>query len=434
MCTVEGESPREKGGDARAEVTESAGNAIDVLRQTAYALSFAGDEAGVRWVTVRAAADALRTSRAALLGIDGDVITILADFDETGLDLRGLAMPVKDHPGVAEVLASGEPWAGRLDGARWPPRSAPRLRGIRTGALAPVPWNGEIQSVLVAVSREEREFGYRELELLQELAVLCPLALNATQRYRSEHEYGARMAALERAKTEFLNLASHELRGPLSVISGYLSMLNEGALGVLPPAADNVTRLLAAKATEMNVLVNDMLEVARLEDGRMELSIERFDLRSIVSHVVDDWRPLAPEGLTIHVEEDGRPVSVDADVNRVRTIVTNLLSNAMKYSPDGGDVVCGVAEREDRALLLVTDHGLGIPEDGLPALFTRFGRIVTPETSHIPGTGLGLYVSRELALAQGGDLSVATELGKGSTFTLSLPRSRRRPRVKAPAA
>ncbi|HVH63171.1 MAG TPA: ATP-binding protein, partial [Candidatus Dormibacteraeota bacterium] len=116
-----------------------------------------------------------------------------------------------------------------------------------------------------------------------------------------------------------------------------------------------------------------------------------------------------------------RRVRVKADPDRTRTIITNLLSNAIKYSPSGGQIVCSVRARGGTARVAVTDEGLGIARESMSILFTRFGRVVTPETEHLKGTGLGLFLSRQLARLQGGDITVVSEPRKGSTFTLHLP-------------
>ena len=116
-----------------------------------------------------------------------------------------------------------------------------------------------------------------------------------------------------------------------------------------------------------------------------------------------------------------RRVRVKVDPDRTRTIIANLLTNAIKYSPRGGTITCQVRVRAGTARVAVTDEGLGIPHESLPRLFTRFGRILTPETEHLQGTGLGLFLGRQLARLQGGDITVASVEGKGSTFTLQLP-------------
>ena len=231
------------------------------------------------------------------------------------------------------------------------------------------------------------------------------------------------IAALERTKTEFLNLASHELRGPITVIRGYLSMLERGSLGDIPDAARKALPVLTAKADEMNSLVEQMIEAARLEEGKLELSPRHADLREVARTALEMARPFTATTHGLVFESADIEIPVTVDVDRIATVIGNLLTNAIKYSPGGGPVTLKVSTDDHVAKISVTDTGVGIPPDRLDRLFTRFGRIVTPETSHIPGTGLGLYLSRELARLHGGDITATSVLGKGSTFVLAVPLS-----------
>jgi signal transduction histidine kinase len=234
-----------------------------------------------------------------------------------------------------------------------------------------------------------------------------------------------RIGALERTKTEFLNLASHELRGPITVIRGYLSMLERGSLGEIPEGARKALPVLTAKADEMNALVEQMIEAARLEEGRLELSTRHADLREVARTAIEMAQPFTDPAHALLFDSPDIEIPVTIDVERMATVIGNLLTNAIKYSPGGGPVTLTVSTSDHVGRISVTDTGVGIPADRFDKLFTRFGRIVTPETSHIPGTGLGLYLSRELARLHGGDITATSVLGKGSTFVLAVPLAER---------
>lgn len=231
----------------------------------------------------------------------------------------------------------------------------------------------------------------------------------------------ARMKALEKIKSDFLNLASHELRSPLSVLRGYLSMMSDGSFGELPPRVRAVVPAMNAKANQMAFLVTQMLESARLEDSQLQLKLEPVDMRRLVRQAVDTLGSMTAPGQSVLLEDPGREILAVADAGRVETIVMNLLDNALKYSPAGGPVRVAVSSAGSSAEVRVQDSGIGIDAADMPKLFTRFGRLVTSENSHIPGTGLGLYLSREIARMHGGDITVRSSPGKGSEFTLSLP-------------
>jgi len=230
-----------------------------------------------------------------------------------------------------------------------------------------------------------------------------------------------RMAAIETNKTQFLNLASHELRGPVTVLRGYVSMLEGGLLGHLNERGRKAAAVMASKVSEMNELIEEMIEAARLEDGALALRPVEADLRDVVRAAAESVAPVVDSAHTLDLDLPERRVRVRVDADRTKAIIGNLMSNAIKYSPAGGAVTCQVRARAGIASVAVSDEGLGIAAESLPQLFTRFGRVITPETEHLKGTGLGLFLGRQLARMQGGDITVISTEGKGSTFTLHLP-------------
>jgi signal transduction histidine kinase len=228
-----------------------------------------------------------------------------------------------------------------------------------------------------------------------------------------------RIAALEKAKTEFLNVASHELRGPMTVIKGYLTMLESGSLGDLSPRSMAVLPLLIAKSDEVDWMVEQIVEAARLEDGGLALKKRPADVVELTERAVDGMRAL----LTNHEVEVDKPsdsIQADLDPDRFQIVLRNLLSNAAKYSPAGGRITVRVS-RNGGVRVTVTDEGIGIAAEDQARLFTRFVRIEKQSTQHISGSGLGLWLSREIARMHGGDLTVESSPGHGSTFTLQLP-------------
>ena len=255
-------------------------------------------------------------------------------------------------------------------------------------------------------------FGQDEVIRLRQYAAAVTAALDRVR-------VSERVLALEEVKSRFLKLASHELRGPLALVKGYMSMVSEGVLS--EAELQRVMPMIEGRLEQMSGMLNEMLETARLEDDRLELKPELFDVRQAVEAVTEALRPLAGTSHPVHVNVPAHAVPVMADRARVETIVTNLIDNAIKYSPRGGNIDCTVEVRGGEALVAVTDHGIGIAGEDMKMLFTRFGRITSDATVSIPGTGLGLYLSRELARMQQGDLTARSEAGQGSTFTLQLP-------------
>jgi PAS domain S-box-containing protein len=238
---------------------------------------------------------------------------------------------------------------------------------------------------------------------------------------RKFHELADRMAALEQMKSRFMNLASHELRTPMSLIRGYVSMFESGDLGTLNENGKRAVSVLSARTQDINLLIEQMLEAARLEEGSLTLQQESLDLREVVIKAVDLFRRSlgADHRLSVRTPDDVVPVI--ADRRRLGAIVQNLLDNAIKYSPAPGEVLCELLTVPGWAEVKVHDSGLGLSAEQLDQVFRPFGRVVTAETAHIGGTDLGLYLSRELTRLQGGDITVESERGAGSTFTVRLP-------------
>jgi signal transduction histidine kinase len=242
------------------------------------------------------------------------------------------------------------------------------------------------------------------------------------QRKRAEERLAERAIeaeALERAKTSFLMLASHELRTPLTLLNGYLSMLADdtGLLQKQPRAMV----ILQQALQRMNVLVDQLMEATRLSEGQVALRVREVDLRALVEpaarQVAARWLRLAD--LTVSLPD--RPVTVPVDPLRIETVVDNLVDNAFKYSEPGAAVRCELRAAGGASRLLVVDEGMGMSEDEVASLFARFGRMVNSRNSHIGGTGLGLFLSREIARLHGGDVTATSVEGAGSRFELTLP-------------
>lgn len=256
-------------------------------------------------------------------------------------------------------------------------------------------------------------FGEYELSNLRGYAVSITAGLDRVS-------LTERIAGLEKAKTEFLDFASHELRGPMTVIKGYLTMIAAGSLGEMPPRTAAVVPLLVAKADEVNSMLEQMIEASRLEDGHLALRKERSDVGELTEDAVENLGPLvASHELAVKVPPQS--VWADVDPDRFQIVVRNLITNAVKYSPTGTRIEVNVSKKNSDALVSVKDFGIGIEKEHQPSLFTRFGRIKTKATAHTPGAGLGLWLSREIARMHDGDLTVESEPGKGSTFTLEIP-------------
>ena len=337
-----------------------------------------------------------------LVGADGVAIV---DADGQMLALEGMDAT------AAQQLAAQVDKEGRAQLLATP--GSPRENAI----VIPLPVDAGTGAMVVVSGPFTPFFGTDEVGQLRAYAVNITAALD-------RERVTERLAALDKMKSQFLNLASHELRSPLGVINGYLSMLEQGALGQLKEAGVRAIEVLKAKTLDMNLLVAQMLDAARLEDGKLVLKREHLDLRRIANEALQVVRPMASARHQLTLETPSDEVPVFGDDERLVTIVTNLLENAVKYSPNGGLIRCLVEVDGQSARLQVVDAGVGISADDVPRLFNRFERLQNPQTTHVGGTGLGLYLSRELARQHGGDIEVQSQPAAGSTFTLVLPVTR----------
>jgi signal transduction histidine kinase len=308
------------------------------------------------------------------------------------------------------------------------------LHALDTSSAIVVPWRaGEERLGAVVAFDPPRKDGPTEQDAWV-LRVAAGLAAIVWQRGKelSITHHGAEEAqrlravagqleSLEKAKSDFLSLASHELRAPLAVLGGYLAMLADGSLGQLSTQQEQAVPIMLAKLSQMNTMITRMLEVSKLEDSRMQLHLERLDLAAGVRQAVRELETVTDGGQRIGLALPAEPLYVMADRLRAEAVVQNLLDNALKYSPAGTPVHCTVSRANGFAQVCVQDQGIGIAPADLPTLFTRFGRIIHEEHRNIAGTGLGLYLSRELARMHGGDITVTSTPGQGSEFVFTLP-------------
>jgi signal transduction histidine kinase len=286
-------------------------------------------------------------------------------------------------------------------------------------------------SIMLARQQAERDL-LRAREALEAKNRQLAEALATTQatllerdRARAEAEEAQRAAqSANEAKSRFLNMMSHELRTPLGAIGGYTALLEEGIHGPLTDEQQKFIGRIRHNQGHLLNLVNELLDLGKIESGRIELNPEAVPVQTVVESVYSMIEPQMRErDLLLQVEAPDPGPHFYADRDRVKQIVLNVLSNAVKFTPAGGTVRIMVGAEGDEICFRVQDTGVGIPADKLDAVFEAFVQVESSQSRAYGGTGLGLAISRQLARAMGGDLTVKSVLGEGSTFSLSLPRS-----------
>ncbi len=235
-----------------------------------------------------------------------------------------------------------------------------------------------------------------------------------------------RLERLDKMKSEFVSIASHQLRSPLTSVRGYISMIIEGSYGEVSPKVKEVLTHVSDASRHMALSIEDYLNVSRIEAGNMKYEIADYDLKKLAEEVVVELLPVAAKkGITLEFKPNIEgSAAVKLDIGKSRQIVQNLIDNALKYTKETGTIT--VVVRKDlqtkTAYVDVTDHGIGISPENLKTLFQKFERAKNANEINVTGTGLGLYIARTMARGMGGDITVTSPgENKGSTFTFVMP-------------
>ena len=239
---------------------------------------------------------------------------------------------------------------------------------------------------------------------------------------------------LDQEKTDFVATVSHELRTPLASVYGAALTLQRHFDRLEEAQRQRLLNLIAEEADRLSDIIDDILLASRLDAGRLDLERERFDARQVARGVVEGARMRAPEGIDLALSAPATLPQANGDGDKVRQVLSNLVENAVKYSPGGGTIEVRLEHNGDRIRFEVQDEGLGIPLDEQERIFKKFYRLDPNLTLGIGGTGLGLYISRELVRRMGGDIHVSSMPGRGSIFEFDLPVARSGDRVAEPVA
>ncbi len=234
--------------------------------------------------------------------------------------------------------------------------------------------------------------------------------------------YAQERKRLERLKDDFVASVSHELRTPMTSICASLSLLVHNAVGEIPSPASRLIAIAHTNCQRLVRLVNDILDMEKMEAGQMPFHQERVVLHPLILQAIDANREMATScGVQLRMRDAADIDDVKADPDRLIQVVTNLLSNAIKFSPQGSDVDVAVEQGDGVLRLTVRDHGPGIPEDFKPRVFERFAQADTSDTRPRGGTGLGLSIVKQIVDRMGGDVGFTDAPGGGTVFHVSLP-------------
>jgi len=296
------------------------------------------------------------------------------------------------------------------------------LGGMRTWLGVPMLKEGAVVGAFVIYRREVRRFSERQADLLMTFANQAVIAIENVRLFTEIQDKTQQLEIANRHKSEFLANMSHELRTPLNAVIGFSEVLLERMFGEINPKQEEYLNDILSSGKHLLSLINDILDLSKIEAGRMELEAQPFDLPSALDNALTLIRERAARhsiGLEVHV--DSRIGEVVADERKVKQVLLNLLSNAVKFTPEGGKITMSAALNGDAVAVSVADTGIGIAAEDQEAVFEEFRQVGDDYARKREGTGLGLALARRLVELHGGTLSLASELGKGSTFTFTIP-------------
>ena len=293
--------------------------------------------------------------------------------------------------------------------------------GFRSVLAVPLLREDHLLGALAVNRANTGEFAPEVIDLLKTFATQSALAIQNARLFREIEVKSRELESASRHKSEFLANMSHELRTPLNAIIGFSEVLHERMFGEINEKQAEYIGDILASGQHLLSLINDILDLSKIEAGRMELELSDFDLPGIIESTLTLVRERAVRrGITLGRTIDERLGTIRADERKVKQVLLNLFSNALKFTPEGGRIDARAHLRNGEAEIAVTDTGVGIAPEDQAAVFEEFRQVGTA-AKKVEGTGLGLAISRKFVELHGGKISVTSQSGKGSTFRFTLP-------------
>ena len=344
----------------------------------------------------------------------GFVAAIRAVPIRKGEGVMGRAVQMREPIQIPDIAVSGA-YQSRL-------RDVLIGAGYRALLSVPLVREDEIIGSLSLTRKLPGEFPTEVVELLRTFATQSALALQNAHLFQEIEEKSRQLEVANRHKSEFLASMSHELRTPLNAVIGFSEVLLERMFGEINDKQDEYLQDILSSGRHLLSLINDILDLAKIEAGRMELEVVDFHLPQAIDNAITLVRERAARrAITLAIEIDPRLGEIKGDERKVKQVLLNLLSNAIKFTPEGGHVGVQAGLSDGFAEVAVTDTGVGIAPEDHEAVFEEFRQVGTDYAKKHEGTGLGLTLSRRFVELHGGKIWVKSQLGQGATFTFTLP-------------
>lgn len=295
--------------------------------------------------------------------------------------------------------------------------------GLRSVLLVPIGLGDAAWGLMMVGDTDKvRDWNETETTTVQRSAYCISRLVSAATHDANQENYIKRLEILDRQKTAFLATVSHELRTPLTSITGYLEILEGGDAGGLSESQRKMLAIVGRNSARLQGLIEDLLVLNRIESGGRKVSSDPVDLAEIAAFAIEELRPLADQaGIAINLTTPDHTIKVDGDGEHLQRAFVNVLSNAIKFSPETTAVDLVLAVEDQFAVITCTDYGIGIPAADMDELFSRFFRASNAQEKSIPGTGLGLAIIRQILEDHGGTVDLESEESVSTTVTLRLP-------------
>jgi signal transduction histidine kinase len=347
--------------------------------------------------------------------LDEELVELLRNAPLTrGEGAMGHAAETREPVQIADILEAGV-YQSRV-------RDALAQKELRALLAIPLLREDTIIGGLVVNRKAPGAFAPEIIELLKTFATQSVLAIQNARLFRELADKSAQLEVADRHKSEFLANMSHELRTPLNAVIGFSEVLLERMFGELNDKQAEYLQDILSSGRHLLSLINDILDLSKIEAGRMELDLASFDLPIALDNALTLVRERASRhGIALGLTVDPGVGEIVADERKVKQVLLNLLSNAVKFTPEGGRVAIGATRADGVVEIAVSDTGIGIAAEDQEAIFEEFRQVGTDYARKREGTGLGLALARRFVELHGGRIWVKSEVGRGSTFTFSLP-------------
>ncbi|MGH9425969.1 MAG: ATP-binding protein, partial [Terriglobia bacterium] len=297
-----------------------------------------------------------------------------------------------------------------------------KREGAESLIEVPVRAEGEVLGIIQLASRTPRKFRPEEVNLLETIGNQMGVAVQKVQLYEETRDQAIELKKANKGKDEFLAVMSHELRTPLNVIAGYAEMTKRGIFGEINAEQHNALGKILGHSKDLLGMIGGILQATKIEAETVKVAKEEVALGELLNEIKSTYAGSLDKDLTLRWDYPSELPSVATDSEKLKDILQNLINNAIKFTDQGSiTIYVGYLTDSGKVAFKVADTGIGISEEELPFIFEKFHQVDSSATRTYGGVGLGLFIVKKFTERLGGELSVSSELGKGSTFTVTLP-------------